>query len=40
MLRKRLSPLPTAGGPPRNLGQLLAARRSMMRHRQEAGGQG
>jgi GNAT superfamily N-acetyltransferase len=33
-LRKRMSPLPAAGGP-RNLGQLLAARRSMMRHRQD-----
>jgi GNAT superfamily N-acetyltransferase len=35
VLRKRFSPPPTFGGPPRNLGQLLAARRSMMRHRQE-----
>lgn len=34
MVRKKLSPPPSAGGA-RNLGQLLAARRSMMRHRQE-----
>lgn len=39
VLRKRLGPPKHAtGGAPRNLGQLLAARRSMMRHRQEQAG--